>query len=240
MEHGASIHSKRPTRKGLLAAAVVCCAVSACSAPEYSSPAWSGRVIERNDGAPVEGAIVVVRWQLEGFDSKFAGWLLMDEAVSDKDGVFHFKSWGPMRTPDNRGSLTRMSPNVPEISVFKPGYEVEGSGGGSDSGYLDDRFYTGPSERKVYADDHVIAMDRFHGTVNEYRDYLEHNYPLAGPACGFMETPQIYAAAIRENDRLRHELNQGLEYLNMRRFEEEATAAHCGVTVQFKVSGYLK
>jgi hypothetical protein len=240
MAHGVSILSKRTTCKVLLAAAVVCCAVSACSAPEYSSPAWSGRVIDRNNGAPVEGAIIVVRWQLEGFDSKFAGWLLMDEAVSDKDGVFHFKSWGPMRTPNSHGSRTRMSPNVPAISVFKSGYQVEESGGGSDSGYLDDRFYTGPLERKVFADDHVIALDRFQGTLMEYRAYLEHNYPIVGSACGFKETPQIYAAAIRENDRLAHELNRGLDYLNMRRFEDEAAVAHCGVTVQSKLGGYLQ
>jgi hypothetical protein len=240
MEHGASIHSKQAGRNRILAAAVACCATAACSAPEYSSPAWSSRVIERDTGAPIEGAIVVVRWQLEGFDSKFAGWLLMDEAISDKDGIVHFKPWGPMRTPDNRGSRTRMSPNVPEISVFKSGYEIEGSGGGSDSGYLDDRFYTGPSERKVFADDHVIAMDRFRGTLTQYRDYLEHSFPLIGPACGFEVTPQIYAAAVREDGLLRHDLKQGFEYLNMRRFEDDATAAHCAVTVQSKLSGYLK
>ena len=240
MELGASIHSDRAIRKRLFATAVACCVAAACSAPEYSSPAWSGRVIERDTGAPIEGAIVVVRWQLEGFDSKFAGWLLMDEAVSDKDGIFRFKSWGPMRTPESRGSRTRMSPNVPEVSVFKSGYEVEASGGGSDSGYLDDRSYTGPSERRVFADDHVIAMDRYRGTLAEYRDYLEHRFPIVGPACGYLYTPHIYAAAIREDARLRHELNQGLEYLNLRRFEDDATVSHCDVTVQSKLSGYLK
>ena len=240
MELGASIHSKRTNCKWPFAAVAVCCAVAACSPPEYSSPAWSGRVIERDSGAPIEGAIVVVRWQLEGFDAKFAGWLLMDEAVSDKDGIFRFKSWGPMRTPDSRGSRTRMSPNVPEISVFKSGYEVEASGGGSDSGYLDDRFYTGPSERRVFADDHVIAMDRYRGTLKEYREYLERTFPIQGGPCTFEKTPRLFAAAIIVDRSLNDGMPSDSSILSMNMLDYYYSKGHsCGKSLSDAVKEYL-
>ena len=40
---------------------------AACSAPEYSSPAWSGRIVDSETGASIEGAVVVVRWEVETF-----------------------------------------------------------------------------------------------------------------------------------------------------------------------------
>ena len=182
---------------------------------------------------------MVVRWQLEGFDSKFAGWLLMDEAVSDKDGIVRFKSWGPMRTPNNNGSRTRMSPNVPAISVFKSGYQVEESGGGSDSGYLDDRFYTGPSERKVFADDHVIALDRFRGTLNEYREYLNRFLSIPGPACNFETIPQMYAAVITEDKNIRDRTGRGLLHFSLSELQEQHGNEQCHLQLGDAVRRYI-
>src|SRR6185312_13356111 len=137
---------------------------AACSAPEYSSPAWSGRIVDSETGAPIEGAVVVVRWEVETFHADLGGWLVMDEAVTDRDGMFHFKAWGPLRTPDSNGSRTRLSPNVPSISVFKSGYKIERSSAGDDMDYMDDRSYTGPALRIVYANEKVMALERFRGT----------------------------------------------------------------------------
>jgi hypothetical protein len=159
--------------------------LAACSAPEYSSPAWSGRVVDLETGAPIEGAVVVVRWPVETFRADLAGWLVMDEAVTDRDGIFHFKAWGPLRTPDYRGSRTRLSPNVPSIDVFKSRYRIEVSAAGSEMGYMDDRSYTGPSIRNAYADTKVIALERFRGTESQYSVHVHTFLRLGGPLCDY-------------------------------------------------------
>lgn len=240
MAYGVLIHfSLRACNRSVITL-LACALAAACSAPEYSSPAWSGRVIERDTGAPIEGAIVVVRWELEGFDSKFAGWLLMDEAVTDKDGIFRFKAWGPTRTPDDHGSRTRMSPNVPDISVFKSGYEVAISGGGSDSGYLDDRFYKGPSIRKVYADDHVIALDRFYGDLNGYRVYLDRFLSITGPACNFQMIPRMYAAVIAEDRKLKTQTGRGLQNYSLSELQARHIDERCDAKVVDVVRRYIQ
>jgi hypothetical protein len=133
-----------------------------------------------------------------------------------------------------------MSPNVPDISVFKSGYEVAGSGGGSDSGYLDDRFYTGPSERKVYADEHVIAMDAYRGTPKEYREYLERAFPIQGGPCVFKQTPRLFAAAIAADRSLNYGKDSKSSILSMRMLDQYYSKGFkCGVSLSNALSKYL-
>ena len=85
----------------------------------------------------------------------------MDEAVSDKDRSSASSPGG--RCEPGKPRLARShEPNVPEID-FSNQATTSSNGGGSNSGYLDDRSYTGPSERRVFADDHVIAIDQYRG-----------------------------------------------------------------------------
>jgi hypothetical protein len=187
-------------RAAVLAATIL--TLGACSAPEYSSPAWSGRVVDLETGAPIEGAVVVVRWPVETFHADLGGWLVIDEAVTDSDGMFRFRAWGPLRTPDHRGSRTRLSPNVPSIDVFKSRYKIAVSTADSDMSYMDDRSYIGPAVRKVYADEKVIALARFNGTESMYRHYLDSSLELRGPSCDYQLIPHMYAAIVIENRRI--------------------------------------
>jgi hypothetical protein len=214
---------------------------AACSAPEYSSPAWSGRIVDSETGAPIEGAVVVVRWEVETFHADLGGWLVMDEAVTDRDGMFHFKAWGPMRTrPDHRGSRTRLSPNEPSIAIFKSGYDIKITSAGSEMGYMDDRSYTGPSVRKVYADEKVIALERFRGTESQYGKYLDRSLPLGGPLCNYQLIPQMYAAVVMEDQRLKSLTGDGIPNTSPRDLEKSDGRIKCQLSLPDAIQKYLK
>ena len=240
MAFGESIRSRVLAIVRAVALVATCLTLANCSAPEYSSPAWSGRVVDHDTGAPIEGAIVVVRWPLETFRSDLAGWLVMDEAVTDRDGVFQFKAWGPIRTPDTRGSRTRLSPNVPEIDVFKSEYEVATSAAGTNSGYLDDRSYTGPSVRKVYADGKVIALARFRGTDTQYAAHLDTFLRLPGPLCDYQLIPKIFAAIVMEDRRLKFRTGNGLPHGSLQHMQRMYAENKCTTTFLDSIKGYLR
>jgi hypothetical protein len=214
--------------------------LAACSAPEYSSPAWSGRVVDAETGAPIEGAVVVVRWPVETFRADLAGWLVMDEAVTDRDGIFHFKAWGPLRTPDYRGSRTRLSPNVPSIDVFKSRYRIEVSAAGSEMGYMDDRSYTGPAVRNVYADGKVIALQKFVGTSAQWLSYLERDLPLGGPLCNYQLIPQMYAAVVVEGKRLQSQTGHGIPYMSLDDLKQSYEHPQCSKSLMEAIQRYIK
>jgi hypothetical protein len=240
MVSGESIRSRpRPAvRTGLLVAAIL--VLAGCSSPEYSSPAWSGRIVDIETGAPIEGAVVVVRWEVETYRADLGGWLVMDEAVTDRDGIFHFKAWGPMRTPDYRGARTRLSPNVPSIDVFKSTYEIAVSSAGNEMGYMDDRSYTGSAVRKVYADGKVIALTRFSGTNDQWRSYLERTLPLGGPLCNYQLIPQMYAAVVIEGRRLIAQTGYGIPHMSLKDLAQSYEHKQCSTTLSEAIQGYLK
>ncbi|MEO6928236.1 MAG: carboxypeptidase-like regulatory domain-containing protein [Casimicrobiaceae bacterium] len=104
--------------RGFATLLCLCALLSGCWGATYSGPGWSGRVVDVETGGAIEGAIVVARWELEGYGGNFAGWLFVAEAVTDQDGIFRFPAWGPLKSPVESGMQTRMSPNVPDISIF--------------------------------------------------------------------------------------------------------------------------
>jgi len=197
--------------------------------------------VDSETGAPIEGAVVVVRWEVETFHADLGGWLVMDEAVTDRDGMFHFKAWGPMRTrPDHRGSRTRLSPNEPSIDVFKSGYKIAGSAAGSEMGYMDDRSYTGPAVRKVYADGKAIALTRFRGTETQYGEYLDTSLPLGGPLCNYQLIPQMYAAVVMEDMRLKSLTGSGIPNTSPRELERTNGRFKCQLTLHDAIQRYMK
>jgi hypothetical protein len=197
--------------------------------------------VDIETGAPIEGAVVVVRWEVETFHADLGGWLVMDEAVTDRDGMFHFKAWGPMRTPpDHRGSRTRLSPNEPSIAIFKSGYDIKSTSAGSEMEYMDDRSYTGPSVRKVYADEKVIALERFIGTNTQWGAYLERNLPLGGPLCNYQLIPQMYAAVVMEGRRLSAQTGHGIPYMSLKDLAQSYEHKQCSATLTQAIQRYIK
>ncbi|MEO8847686.1 MAG: hypothetical protein ABI440_03505 [Casimicrobiaceae bacterium] len=193
-------------------------------------------------GGPIEGAIVVARWELEGYGGNFAGWLFVAEAVTDHDGVFHFPSWGPLKSPAESGMQTRMSPNVPDISIFKPYYLVSDEGCCSNTGYLDEKwnFGSGPTRRVSWADRRAFALSSFRGTLAKYADYLEASIPTNGPDCAFMSTPHVFAAAVLEERQLRTRYHLAVPHQRLEYFEEMAIRERCGRTVASVIGEHIK
>jgi hypothetical protein len=224
-------------RAAVLAATIL--TLGACSAPEYSSPAWSGRVVDLETGAPIEGAVVVVRWPVETFHADLGGWLVIDEAVTDSDGMFRFRAWGPLRTPDHRGSRTRLSPNVPSIDVFKSRYKIAVSTADSDMSYMDDRSYIGPAVRKVYADEKIFGLQKFRGTDTQYGKYLDASLSLGGPLCNYQLIPQMYAAVVMEDRRLASETGHGIPHTSIRELEREDERYKCQPNFRDAIKKYL-
>ena len=55
----------------------------------------TARVVDAETGQPVEGVMVVANCPMRGGHGTPAGQAMVMEAVTDKDGVFHFPWWGP-------------------------------------------------------------------------------------------------------------------------------------------------
>jgi hypothetical protein len=79
------------------------------------------RVVDANTGEPIEGAVVLAYWELH--QGSLTGHALpcaaanIEEAVTDKDGIFHLAGWGPVSA-----TCGDMRNGNPMLYVFKPGY----------------------------------------------------------------------------------------------------------------------
>ncbi len=241
MASSASTHSDGCLRWRSVIALGLCAVVAACG-NTYSSPEWSARVIDKETGAPIEGAIVVVRWELERYSGSFAGWLLITEAVTDKDGIFHVSAWGPLNAPSSKGRQTRVSPNMPNVDIFKSGYRTAGASCCGDTSYLNDRwnYGGGPPIRNAWADGKVIALQTFQGSMSEYRDYVERAFKLAGPSCIYIEIPRIFAAAVREDRMLKDKIGRGVEDMSLEGLRYYRHSAECPKTIDAAIGRYLK
>lgn len=89
----------------------------------YLAAPISGTVIDKETKQPLEGVIVVVYWNLR--KGNFAGsWqtgiLHVEEMVTDKEGKYHFKGWGPVNTFNGR-----LDYGSPRMIFAKTGYYPE-------------------------------------------------------------------------------------------------------------------
>jgi len=242
MAYGASTRFESASRLLGIAAIGLCALIGGCSGATYSGPGWSARVIDMETGAPIEGAIVVLRWPLELYSGSFAGWLFVTEAVTDKDGIFTFPAWGPLEAPIDSGRQTRMSPNVPELSIFKSTFQVERDDCCSDTSYLNKEwgYGKGPTIRPSWAADRHFALTRFSGSARQYASYLEGAIPTNGPACAFVATPRIFAAAVMEDQALQRTYGIAIPHQRLAYFEQTASRDGCGRSVASVIGRYIQ
>lgn len=108
----------------------------------YSAEAIEARVVDAETKKPIEGAVVAANWQL--YYSTVGGrvpgsQLMVMEAVTDKDGRFHFPAWGPKKVPKykpQKGDVwiahipflvpdSYLDNHDPQLLLFKSGYEYK-------------------------------------------------------------------------------------------------------------------
>jgi hypothetical protein len=89
--------------------------------PFYWGEEIHGRVVDADTKAPVEGAVVVADWKLYAGGYGHGGHadsLLIEETITNADGQFQFRQWGPKRRP-----ASEILQDAPWLTVFKRGYE---------------------------------------------------------------------------------------------------------------------
>lgn len=163
----------------------------ACAGPvTYSAEPIEAWVIDANSKQPIEGAIVVAHWVLEGgIHTDRVGELIISETVTDKNGRFYFSAWGPIRHW-KRSRLTYMDP---EILIFKSGYEYRRLANPLTKEAIEGK--ANPA-RKSQWHGKRIELKSFRGTDEEY---AEHVYSLDGDLewarygenCEWKQIPQM-------------------------------------------------
>jgi hypothetical protein len=98
--------------------------LSACATdfPDtYSAEAIEATVVDADSHKPLAGVIVTANWALSSGNpggSTPAGQLKVLETTTDKDGVFRFPGWGPIKR--KQGFLLY---DDPQLLLFKSGYD---------------------------------------------------------------------------------------------------------------------
>jgi hypothetical protein len=86
--------------------------------PFYSAVETRARIVDEETGQPVDGAVVVAQWRLQGaWSSRYT--LHIAEAITGQNGDFVIPEWGPkLRRP-----LTELRYESPQLIIFKHGYQ---------------------------------------------------------------------------------------------------------------------
>lgn len=97
----------------------------------YSGAEITGRIVDKETGAPIEGAVVVASWQVYRVEMtrlklstvpNTNKLFYIVEALTDSQGHYVVPAWGPIE----RTGEWRISPYFgPVLAIFKPGYDPE-------------------------------------------------------------------------------------------------------------------
>ena len=122
---------------------VMCC--SGAIATEYSALPFSAKVVDKETGKPIEGAVAYVIWELNYYTGHSGGPVLYTaEAITDSEGVFRMSGWGPLPVPREKVLAPLvLDPNQPGMYVFKGGYQIYAGNGPEDNRYIGNLLWTG-------------------------------------------------------------------------------------------------
>lgn len=116
-------------RAAAIALWLLACSAQAQVLPTpYASPRTSGKVVDADSGQPIEGVVVLARWEWlnytpPGFHSsggyENAGQAVhVGESVTGRDGAYAIPAWGPAIR-----SGGKMAEGAPDLFAFKTGHE---------------------------------------------------------------------------------------------------------------------
>jgi hypothetical protein len=184
--------------------ALLLTSLCAC-ATSYSAKPITAKVVDADTGESLEGVNVVAHWVMEdAWSGRAKGDLELMEAVTDKNGEFHFPGWGPKAIPDDRDWGTRLTRQDPEILFFKSGYGRNGVYNDTHPSMLSEPLSNGPAVRDSQWDGKVIKLQKFNGTLYEYG--MLASLTISGTYyshCEWKKMPRMVAALIKEGDGLR-------------------------------------
>jgi len=198
--------------------------------PVYSSLPITARVVDEDTGQPLEGVVVVVRWQLREaapIQTRETGQLMVAEAVTDATGNFHVPAWGPKPvTP-----LVYVPEEAPQLLFLKQGYhptrEVNIVTGAESAGPIIQSKWNGQT----------IKLTKFTGSEKEWADLLGRfeislNFAFSYHDCSWKQIPRMIVAMHLEEKRLREKrIFSHLRSIEDR--EEEAKLGNCGSAQEF-------
>lgn len=165
----------------------------ACASPlMYSAEPIEASIVDAQTEQPLEGAVVVAHWVLEGgIHVDRVGELMILETVTDKKGRFRFPAWGPIRHW-GRSRLTYMDP---EIIIFKSGYEYRLLANETTKEAIGGKAF--PVRRSQW-NGKTIELKRFKGTREEYARHLGSlslGWAYNGDECEWKKIPRMILAA---------------------------------------------
>ena len=146
--------------------------MSACATDfpnTYSAEPIEAKVIDADTKAPLEGVIVTANWALISGNpggSTPAGQLMVLETTTDKNGVFRFPGWGPLK---RRQGLLLI--DDPQLLLFKSGYDYQRLNNYRDGVPLEG-LWKAPVRTSQWSGK-TIEMRAFKGTDEEYAKRIE-------------------------------------------------------------------
>jgi hypothetical protein len=184
--------------------ALLLASLSAC-ATSYSAKPITAKVVDADTGEALEGVNVIAQWLMQDPQAgRGQGNLELMEAVTDKNGEFHFPGWGPKAIPRDKFSGTRLTNQDPAIIFFKSGYHIHAVINDSHPSMRRDPHDMGPPVRDSQWDGQVIKMKKFKGELKEYG--MQARSTLTGTYysdCEWKKMPRMIATLIKEGERLR-------------------------------------
>lgn len=221
--------------------AIVVCLAGCATAKEYRGESIEGWVVDKATSAPIEGAVIVARWALDGkrtpidVQTHDLGDVMVMEAVTDGEGKFSFPAWGPVRYEGNG----RVRADQPQLLAFKGGYRywADRNGAGPEywqgldmlvikSGWNGERIKL--EKLEIGSEQDVIDFGQFAG--------LELNFTLNDPSqCKWKQIPKIIVAVADHRALIKktsgREVQGGIDraLFSRAQFYDEAGKPRCGL-----------
>jgi hypothetical protein len=168
----------------------------AIGSPLYIVDPIEGWVVDKETGAPIEGAIVVANWQLvrQGLHgAHVSGQLDVQEVISDHAGRFRLEGFWRLNLPTRE-----LGERDPQLIIFKPGYRYQRFANAIDA--------YGGMRRHSKADGMRFSLTRFQREDVDPKEFVHGG--LAGAlepltsSCDWLRIPRMLDAIAAEERRI--------------------------------------